>query len=78
MPISSIVELDHIKGLLRLFTLVTIASIIILIIVTRGDATRVVSYSTQFIDFMSMYRYPISLGVNYMKEFLEVGNKGIT
>jgi len=74
MPISSIVELDHIKELLRLFTLGTIASIIILIIVTRGDATRVINYSTQFMDFISTYRYPVSLGINYMKEFLSVGN----
>jgi len=78
MPCSNLDELTHIKLIIRLFTLIIVGSIIMLIILTRGDAVSVISYSNQYINFMNMYRYPVSLGVNYMKLFLSIGNKSDT
>jgi hypothetical protein len=54
--------------------LITIISLTWLI---RADSENLNNYCIQFFTFMSMYRLPIALNVNYIKKFLNIGNMTI-
>lgn len=43
-------------------------------VITQSDSAYLNSYSNQFNIFMTMYRFPVVLGTNYMKNFLKIGN----
>jgi hypothetical protein len=47
---------------------------IVLAAITNIDSSHLTSYSNQFIMFMNIYKFPIVLGTNYMKNFLGIGN----
>ena len=51
-----------------------IISIVVLLLIHQSDTSNLISYGSQFIAFMNMYRFPVVLGTNYMKSFLNVGN----
>lgn len=51
-----------------------IAVIFILAEINSFLGQTLTNYSSQFITFMNMYRYPFSLDINYMKQFLKIGN----
>lgn len=55
------------------FTLLVL--ILALSFVTRSDAEGLQDYSTQYLNFLNMYRFPMALVKNYMKLFLKVGNQ---
>lgn len=57
-----------------MFIFLMVASILILSKITLSDAAQLNNYSNQFITIMSMYRYPVVLGISYMKNFLNIGN----
>jgi hypothetical protein len=54
--------------------LTILTTIIVLLIITESNGTKLTKYSNQFINYMNMYRFPIILATNYMKSFLNVGN----
>ena len=43
--------------------------------VTKFDTRKIAKYSSQFNNYMTLYRLPILIGTNYMKYFLKVGNQ---
>jgi hypothetical protein len=43
-------------------------------VIVRSDSAYLNSYCNQFFTFMSMYRFPVILGTNYLKKFLNIGN----
>ena len=43
--------------------------------VTKSDTSKISNYSSQFNNYMTLYRLPVLIGTNYMKYFLKVGNQ---
>lgn len=69
------IEIIQIKFALRSLFAFLLGFVLILSFVTKNDSDSVINYSNQYIGFMNMYRFPMNLGMNYMKYFLDVGNK---
>lgn len=59
----------------RAFILLIISSIVILVTVSDDNGHSLNDYSSQFINYMNMYRFPVVLATNVMKNFLKVGNQ---
>lgn len=59
---------------MRSYSLIIICTVGVLTLVNNADSSKLVSYATQYITFMELYRIPMMLGNNYYKSLLGVGN----
>lgn len=46
-----------------------------LLFVTRSDTDTINANITQFLNFLNLYRFPMALSKNYMKNFLSIGTQ---
>lgn len=51
-----------------------VVAILVLADINNIQSQTLNNYSNQFITFMNIYRFPILLNTNYMKQFLKIGN----
>ncbi len=52
-----------------------IISALVTSILTQDTNTNLISFSSQYINYMAVYRFPVILSTNYMKSILKVGNQ---
>ncbi len=55
--------------------LIVLISMVSIYGVTKADTSNIAKYSSQFNNYMTLYRLPVLIGTNYMKYFLKVGNQ---
>lgn len=75
MPKPTFKEIFYFKLASRIFLFLIISSILILVMISNNNSHSLNDYSNQFINYMSMYRFPVVLATNIIKNFLKVGNQ---
>lgn len=68
-------EIRYFKIASRIFLFLITCSILILVLISNNNSNSLNQYSNQFINYMSMYRFPVVLATNIMKNFMNVGNQ---
>jgi hypothetical protein len=68
-------EVGQIKRGLRVLVVVLLLMTVGLLALTTENANALNEYSLQYINFLSLYRYPMAFGKNVLKVFLNVGNQ---
>ena len=59
----------------RIFLVIMIISAVVTSIITQDTNTNLISFSSQYINYMAVYRFPVILSTNYLKSILKVGNQ---
>lgn len=74
-PVDTHALIRHFKLSSRVYLGIMVVLVVTVVGMTSANTSALISYSNQFINYMAMYRFPIILATNLIKNFMGVGNQ---